>query len=277
MSNDQPQSESLRALLLWEGRLNNARLRELLGVGVTRTSQLIRAFRESHPTWLEWDSVKRGFTATPEAYRSNFDAVASLAQYLSIVGIPHTAAGSPDGQTLWSAFPDWSVPLPRVFAQLSQAIDSSSQVEITYRSMSNPLPHTRQISPHSLVRAGRRWHVRGFCTSRADFRDFALGRIGRVKILTTPCEKNAEEDLAWITTVDVRLVAHPALSSEQQDVVRAEYFANTAARVERCRAALVMYFIQDLRAATDVIGQVPPEYQLAVENIEELRQWTFAH
>ena len=55
-------------------------------------------------------------------------------------------------------------------------------------------------------------------------------------------------------------------------MIRFEYFANAAARVERCRAAMATYFIQDLRAATDPAKQLPPEYQLAVENMEELRR-----
>jgi hypothetical protein len=37
------------------------------------------------------------------------------------------------------------------------------------------------------------------------------------------------------------------------------------------RAALVPYFIQNIRAATDTNRQCPPEYQQAVANIEEVR------
>ncbi|RNF58430.1 WYL domain-containing protein [Pseudomonas aeruginosa] len=121
-----------------------------------------------------------------------------------------------------------------------------------------PEPHSREISPHSLVRAGRRWHVRAFCSTRQEFRDYALGRIENPKIADDASERSAIEDRAWNTLLDVRLIAHPALSNEQQRVVSLEYFANTSARVERCRAALVSYFVQDVRAATDVVRQSPP-------------------
>jgi hypothetical protein len=33
--------------------------------------------------------------------------------------------------------------------------------------------------------------------------------------------------------------------------------------------------VQELMAATDVKRQVPPDYQLAVENTEECRKWLF--
>jgi hypothetical protein len=78
-----------------------------------------------------------------------------------------------------------------------------------------------------------------------------------------------------MTMVPVRLIAHPGLSTEQQDLIRFEYFGNTAARIDTCRGALVPYFIQDVRAALDPQTERPPDFQLAVENIDEVRQWVF--
>ena len=268
-------AELLKTLLLWGGRLGNARLRELLGMKVTRVSQLISEFHQAHPDWVEWDAISRGYRATPALYRSGFDSAATLSQYLSLVGIPHAKSEAPNERTLWNAFPDLSVPTARIFAQITESIELSRQLQINYRSMNNPRPHSRVISPHSVVRAGRRWHVRAFCSSRQDFRDFALGRIDSPTLLSAPSARLADEDLAWHTLLEIRLIAHPALDQDQQDMIRFEYFASTVARVERCRAAMVAYFIQDLRAATDPAKQLPPEYQLAVENMEELRPWLF--
>lgn len=268
-------SELLKTLLLWGGRLGNARLRELLGMKVTRVSQLISEFHSEHPGWMAWDSISRSYRATPAAYRSKLDASASLGQYLSLVGISHTQGESSNARTLWNAFPDLSVPPVRIFAQITEAVELSRQIQINYRSMGNPKPHQRKISPHSVIRAGRRWHVRAFCSTRQEFRDFALGRIDSPKLLDMPSERTANEDLAWNTLLDVRLIAHPGLNQEQQDMIRFEYFSSTAARVERCRAAMVSYFVQDLRAATDPSKQLPPEFQLAVENMEDLRKWMF--
>lgn len=268
-------SDQLKTLLLWGGRLGNARLRELLGMKTTRISELMRGFRNEHPDWTHWDSVSRTYRATPTAYRSKFDAAATLRQYLSLVGISHTKSESSSERTLWNAFPDLSIPSARTFAQISEAVELGRRIEITYRSMSNPEPHLREISPHSLIRAGRRWHVRAFCSARQEFRDFALGRIDAPRLTDQSSERSSSEDIAWNTLLDVRLIAHPALSEAQQNMIRFEYFSNTAARVERCRAAMVSYFIQDLRAATDSSKQLPPEYQLAVENVGELKKWMF--
>jgi len=75
--------------------------------------------------------------------------------------------------------------------------------------------------------------------------------------------------------VPVRLIAHPELSYEQETVIRYELFGNTSARVTTCRGALVSYFIQDVRAAVDVDKQKPPEYQLAIGNIKDIKKWLF--
>jgi hypothetical protein len=95
------------------------------------------------------------------------------------------------------------------------------------------------------------------------------------KLLESPLEKQEYDDEAWMVNVRIRLVAHPDLTKDQEAVIRYEYFSNTSARVDTCRGALVNYYIQDVRAATDVTTQKPPEYQLAVSNIDEVKQWLF--
>jgi predicted DNA-binding transcriptional regulator YafY len=162
-----------------------------------------------------------------------------------------------------------------VFAQVAEAIRRGRRIKLNYRSMRDPHPHERVISPHSLVRAGRRWHVRAFCSTNQQFRDYTLGRIEKPEILNEPSERESTEDTTWNTLLQVRLIAHPALSMPQRELVQFEYFAATVARADSCRAALVSYYIQDVRAATDIARQRPPEYQLAVENMEELSPWLF--
>lgn len=269
-------------LLRWEGRLNRGRLQELFGLGSVRASEWIREFRDQNPRLVAWDSKARSYMATAEAYRRRRDdggarqaEAASLAQYLALVGLPHATPGIEPGHGVLAAFPDLSVPAPRVFALLHEAIRTRRVAQITYRSMREPAPHERKISPHNLVRAGRRWHVRAFCHDNQDFRDFALCRIVGVELTGDLAKNGAQDDAAWQAQVPVRLVAHPDLTPEQEDLIRFEYFNSTAARVETCRGALVGYFIQDMRAAINTETQRPPDYQLAVANAKEVSRWLF--
>ncbi len=271
----------LELLLLWEGFLNRSRVASLLGLGDIRSSQLIQEFRDAHPRWVEWNTKSRSYHATGAAYARATpggkarDRAESLAKYLTLVGLPYVAGEAIGNGPVCAAFPDLTTPEPRIFSALSHAIRSRAAVQITYRSMKEPAPHQRTVSPHHLVRAGRRWHVRAYCSTRKDFRDYALGRIVDVVPTGLPGERGEEDDADWNVRVPVRLVAHPDLSREQAEIIRFEYFDNTSARVVTCRGALVGYFVQDIRAAIDASKQRPPDYQLAVSNIAEVKRWLF--
>jgi hypothetical protein len=275
--------QQMEVLLRWEGRLNNARLRELFNLGNIRASQWIREFRELHPSWLQWDSKARSFYPTAAFYRDlqtkdsgRLENSVALSRYIVLVGLPHAVPGHHSDRVVWAAYPELATPNPQIFATLLCAAREHQIVDISYRSMGNPALHSRTISPHSLIRVGRRWHVRAYCDNVGEYRDYTLGRIGSAKILADRVASKGEaEDDAWNTPVRVRLGAHPQLSMEQIELIRFEYFNGTSGMVETCRGALVSYFIQDIRAATDPVKQCPPDYQLAVENIEEIRSWLF--
>jgi len=276
----------LKVILLWEGRVKNARVQELFGLGSVRSSELIREFRNKYPDWLVWDNKTKSYHAKSKVYQAlkkgpqdSQVMTESLSQYLALIGLPYfTANDGRDSQshrTIWAAFPNISIPSPKTYSLLSESIRANNKVKMSYRSMRTPLPHERVISPHSLVRVGRRWHVRAFCDTTKEFRDYVLGRISDIKITNIPAEQQEANDVAWNTRVPVRLIAHPDLTPDQESLIRFEYFNNTAARVDTCRGALVGYYIQDIRAAVNIKKQRPPEYQLAVSNYDEVQPWLF--
>lgn len=257
-------------ILLWEGRIGRARLIAEFELSPIRASEWLRDFRESYPTWVAWDPKLKAYEATHAAYvavnRTSTEqpVAAMLAPYLS-------EEGGGQMSTDWS----FTRTSPQVFSRINLAITDRVRVKFSYCSMGNPEPHERTLEPHSLVKTGRRWHVRGYCVEKQDFRDFVLGRMSKVKLLTDPSTADPKGDRTWSTFVEVRIVAHPKLSEAQQLVVRNEYFNGTTARVEKCRAALLNYLVQEIRAATDVNVQRPPDYQLAIQNMDECRQWLF--
>ncbi|WP_063326106.1 WYL domain-containing protein [Delftia sp. GW456-R20] len=259
-------------LLIWEGRLSRARLIELFGLSGTRASEWLKEFREMRPEWVEWDSRLRSLVTTRAAYRA---IEKSEAAAVELMDGAEPDIGVQDGDSALILPWDFSRVSPYVFSRLRLAVKDGVRIGFNYSSMSRPSVHARVIEPHSIIRAGRRWHVRGYCVERRDFRDFALGRISDVLLTEEASCHRSTEDAKWNRSVKVRLVAHPALSAEQMQLVRREYFAGTAARSTTCRGPLVPYFIQELRAATDVERQLPPDYQLALDNREECKEWLF--
>ncbi|MGX6566034.1 WYL domain-containing protein [Cupriavidus necator] len=260
-------------ILLWEGRVSRGRLISQYGLSPIRASEWLRDFRASYPSWVAWDSKLKADVATSMAYSDAERAAnASRPSAISAMLVPY-ALNAP-GKPLSISW-DFVHTSPRIFSRLNLAIADRLRVRFLYSSMNTPEPHERTVEPHSLLRAGRRWHVRGYCLQRQDFRDFVLGRMSKVKLLSEHSLEDVATDVAWSTVLQVRLTAHPSLSPAQQLVIRNEYFNGASARVESCRAAVLNYMVQELMAATDVNRQVPPDYQLAIENTEECRQWLF--
>jgi len=269
----------IRRMALWEGRLSRGRLMEVLGLSGIRASQLLREVRDENPDWLEWDNKTKSYFVTESAYRNASAEIKagtselSLAAYLAEADIHADLAPGAGPVTVapWG----FSHVNPHVFSRIRLAIERGARLKLEYRSMRTPDPHQRTVEPHSLVQAGRRWHMRGYCLETRDFRDFVLGRIAKLTMLDQKAEASSTDDARWTTVVKVRIQAHPKLSLGQQSLVRSEYFDGTAARVHSCRGALLPYLIQELRLALDVAKELPPEYQLAVENVEEVRKWLF--
>lgn len=271
----------MSTLLLWEGRISRRRLIGLHGLSQVRASEWLRELRERHPDWVVWDPRARAYFATDAAYRAarKDSALAGPTQhpFLSMQGQSFSPRDrSNENNSPVSVLPwTFSNPSPKAFATVHLAISERRMLRFSYRSMGNPEPHARSLEPHTLVQGGRRWHVRGRCPDTNDFHDFVLGRMDAIKRTQEPVTTTAADDTAWNTLVKVQLVPHPSLGDAQKSVVAQEYFAGTSGRTQTCRGPLVPYFIQEVRAAVDVTRQTPPDYQLAVLNVEECRPWMF--
>ncbi|WP_083300862.1 WYL domain-containing protein [Jeongeupia sp. USM3] len=259
----------LTLLLLWEGFLGNARLREVAGLSKVRASEWIKDFRFERPGWTLWDSRQRVHLVTPVAYQATAGEMEAfgIGRYIAL-------AGSPADESIVNGLPTFGRPSPEVFAALRQAIKCRGEVLLTYLSLSNPAPHARRLFPQALVFTGQRWHVRGYCVDHQDYRDFNLGRIVTAKA-SMESASPVVNDAAWDTLVPIRLEAHPDLSHEQSLVIRHEYFAGTASRTDHCRAALLKYVVNAMCIAVDPAHEQPPKYLLHLQNREELAPWLF--
>lgn len=245
----------LRAILEWEGVIDNARIREALGVQPVWASRLLAALVS-----LMGDAVTRETSHSPVRMRpGGRKAIVSADDYLR-VALQDTQAVSP----VEDARAELSGVDRELFALLVAACRNSTGVSITYFSISSPHGTQRVIFPHTLVRAPRRWHARAWCAERSEFRDFALGRIATAKPVEDAAPMARSEDRDWIEEVRLTLQAHPLLSIEQRSVIEREYFRGAKSRNLSVRRCLAAYVLQDLRVAIDALCEKPPQFQLAL-------------
>jgi predicted DNA-binding transcriptional regulator YafY len=254
---------SLETILLWEGELDNKRIRDLFDLQNVQASRLIAKFKEAHPEMFK-EYKQRMFL------NDSFLQKAHIEDYVRLM---YEVNDNPEA--IEDVRTDLASVAPAIFSVIRNASLNKLGVDIRYASMTNPDGIERTIFPHTIVRAGRRWHVRAWCAYRKEYRDFAFGRIRSASASLTKL-KILESDIHWETIININITAHKDLNDKQARVVRDEYFDGETEKVIQSRACLVNYLLQDIRAAIDIEKQTPPEYQLEVANVEEIKQYIWS-
>jgi predicted DNA-binding transcriptional regulator YafY len=254
---------AIEVLLLWEGRVTRGRLLELFSIHETMASRDISTFRGQFPDACVPHQAEK-------AYVRNHSMVPSLtegrfADYQEVVGArPDSALMA--GVNVATANSDATAISSHDFSLLHAALRTESAVTVTYRSLSNPVAHRRTLRPHTLIQAGPRWHVRAWCAKAEEFRDFNLGRLTEVSPARTQDLPGIDADVAWNTSVLLRLVPHSGLDGRQKKVVRDEYMQGATALRFDVRASMAGYVIQAFRAAVHPERQMPPDHLLMVDD-----------
>jgi hypothetical protein len=150
------------------------------------------------------------------------------------------------------------------FRTLHRAVATRSGVVIRYASMTHPVPHDRPVAPHAFVRAGTRWHMRAWCATRGDYRDFSLARIAHAEPAPT-VPAPPVEDQAWTAPVVVRLIPHQDLTHAQGLVVRSEFCGGANALVLESTQALVHYALLAYPVTATPERDVPPKFLLQLD------------
>jgi predicted DNA-binding transcriptional regulator YafY len=134
--------------------------------------------------------------------------------------------------------------------------------------MHHPDPQVRSISPHAIVFDGVRWHLRGFCYSHQDFRDFVLSRIAEVAQEVDQGVDPAA-DQCWHSRVSVIVAPAPHLSESQQNAIAIDYGMLDGSIQLVTREALLLYLLQQLPLYSPV-GR-SRHNQIVLKNREELQ------
>lgn len=253
---------ALATILTWEGELSNKRIRELFGLQNVQASRLIAEFRATFSELINDDESRRVMVLNVDHVRKSL-----IEDYVSIL---HDVEG--DSVFIEDIRADLAPISPPIFSVIRNACLNKSGANIKYASMTHPEGTERIIFPHTIVRAGRRWHVRAWCGLRNEYRDFAFGRIRQADFSNTKLDK-MESDSQWKTIINLRLAAHSGLNDNQARVVRDEYFEGNSEKVIQTRACLASYLLQELRVAIDVDKQLPPEFQLEVANLKDVKKY----
>jgi predicted DNA-binding transcriptional regulator YafY len=137
--------------------------------------------------------------------------------------------------------------------------------------MTSPDPKERELSPHALGHDGFRWHVRAYCHSRKEFRDFLIARMV-VVALGGASDVNPSGDQPWHTVVRLVLAPNPKLSLPRRRVIELDYGMHDGQAVLECRQALLFYVLKQL-GFEDQASKPAEAQQVVLLNEEEVRQF----
>ncbi len=212
----------IETIALWEGRLTTRHLCETFGIGRQQASKDINNYlREVGPGNLEYDKYLKGYKPTPQ-----FEPQVTLGladEYLHLMARNNELMNVFESLTLNVANVEvLTVPVrdvsPDILRPLMQAARQQRRLEVDYVSINNPDREGRIIVPHTLVYTGLRWHVRAWCEKNQAYRDFVLSRFRDTPDIMDSSPHGVDGDHEWNTQVTIRVVPHPRLTPEQQQV-----------------------------------------------------------
>lgn len=230
--------------LRWEGRINRNDLVEFFKISAPQATLDLAKYAESAPDNLTYDPRSKAYVKT-RFFHPVFGRSASktyLNELLALEsGVMEPAA----------CFVRWqpsiaTVPVPgrhvdgEVLEVLVQAIRERRMITVEYQTMGREQPTQRVLSPHALANDSQRWHVRAYCHSRENFRDFVLARLKPLSLGGTT-SLAIGEDKAWSQEVLLVVAAHPALPPASRAALEVDYGMTDGRLTLRCRQAMLLY------------------------------------
>jgi WYL domain len=261
--------------LAWDGRLNRADLMDFFGISVPQASTDISRYRELAPSNLAYDGSARMYVAT-RAFVP-FYAGSSPTSFLGeLLAEESGAVGTSERLIGWRP-PVARMPVPvrtldtQVVFLLLRSIREGVALEVQYQSIQRAEPTQRVLSPHALGHDGFRWHIRAFCHTRQDYRDFVLARILRASASEEPW-RSGDQDVAWHNTLNLVLAPHPKLSNASKRVIELDYGMTKGQVNMECRQALAFYVLRHLGLSEDLDAQ-PHAQQVVLKNRREVQKF----
>lgn len=265
--------------LYWEGRINRADLTEHFGISVPQASLDLARYQEIAPLNLAYERREKVYLATPkfkpvlapehsDSYLDQLLAVASGTVAKDTVFI-----GWAPPTDLVRA-PHRRVPADALLAVL-RAIRQQLVLEVAYQSFNQPTPTKRLLSPHAIAFDGFRWHVRAYCHTRKEFRDFVLGRLLEIQPYSKS-DVDPHSDHAWNTFVEVKIAPHPDLTEGQRRAIELDYAMSGGIAVLPTRRALLFYLLKHLGLSRDTPNKAAAQ-QIVLANEDKLAPYLHAN
>lgn len=237
----------------WGGGLTAQQLATAFDLSRPHAQTVIDAYCRLHPHCLWFDPKRRRQVAVP-GFEPHYirEAPALFLDYVR-------------GQTLTAYYlenADWvDTPFEDVDRLLTphlqrhplqaalQGLYERKAVVLHYRAKTGA--SLREVSPHHLVFASNRYHLRVFCHVTGKFLDFVLSRILHSELSTTPWV-SARDDHEWNKIITLIFQLNEQLPLDAQGALRCDFMLEDHDRLTiRSREALALYVRRHMLAVDE--------------------------
>ncbi|MEA1080108.1 helix-turn-helix transcriptional regulator [Marinobacter qingdaonensis] len=265
----------IETIALWEGRLTTNHICHSFGIGRQQASKDINTYlRELAPGNLVYDRHLKGYV--PAAKFQPVVTRGQIGEYLDLLARQ---------QSLSSTFESLNISLPEstvvqgpnriispdTMRAVVLATRHGRQLRASYVSLSRPEAVESILEPHTLVCTGTSWHLRAWCESNREFRDFALSRFHRPpEALRQRAKHGRQQDQDWNREVTMVVTPDQRLTEAQQQIIARDYGMEQGRLEIKTRAALAPYMLSRLGITLDNQHPDPLVQQLELANPDQL-------
>ena len=234
----------IEARLLWAGGLTANELARAFGIARQNAQQTIKTYSQQHPGQLRYDARERRQVPN-EGFEVHYirDNVGRFLDYQRAANYTAHFYDEPDWADL--PFTDIDALVRPLYDKNSvrtavEALRRKSVVIIGYWSMSGA--RTRRLSPHHLLYADGRYHIRAYCHETEQFRDFTLARIVTAEFSNERWVSDAL-DREWQQRINLEFEINPELPEQAKAALRQDHLkvGDVTLLIPGIRKALAFY------------------------------------
>jgi hypothetical protein len=235
-------------LLWWRGWVGRQDLLESFGISPAQASGDLQRYAALNPEAMIYQTSRKRYESTELMtcilHNPSFEDAVRM-----FLGNGQFSGSMPQREVSDSRLSMIQLPQRRLDTGIARrvliALLERRRLTVRYHTLSSGNVGLRELSPTGLAWDGTRWHVRAWCGTRKDWRDFVLGRMSEAK-WPEKSIGDLPKDEDWETFVSVKLQINPGLSDTKRETIRMDYDLPSDTLELRVRRSMKKYLLASL-------------------------------
>ncbi|MCI7772393.1 MAG: WYL domain-containing protein [Succinivibrio sp.] len=283
-----------------DGKINRADLVDFFGISIPQSSLDLSYYKslvkQANPPRenLQYDNSKKGYLRTDD-FKPIFPSLCNSDVILNdLYNVARDKLST--SENFFGYTPDVGIatlePPKRIIDDKSliniiDAIRGKMAVHIVYKSLDGEKDDDYLIAPHSFAFDGIRWHMRAYCFTKHNFRDYVLSRVKKADVpkIVAPSDRfpdpvgngfkevgtSAFDDVDWNTNILLKLKANPNLDEKARRAIELDYGLPKDGVLDHpVKRALLIYALNSLKLGKEYASLDDRLRQLVLVNEDEV-------